>query len=140
MNGSTRPQPGPDHVTAPFWDAAARGELIVQRCLRCGAAQHYPRAMCRACAGRTAWEKCSGRGTVYTFSVVRQNRPPPFDALVPYVVAMIDLEEGARVMGNVTGCDPADVRIGMDVEVWFEPLGAGRALPQWRPVHQGRSS
>lgn len=131
---STRPIPGADHVTDPFWHAAADGRLLVQRCMNCGTAQHYPRAMCRECAGETQWELCSGHGTVYTFSIVRQNRTPPFDALVPYVVAMIDLEEGARMMGNVTDCDPDAVRIGMPVEVWFETLGAGRALPQWRPA------
>jgi hypothetical protein len=69
---------------------------------------------------------------VYTYSVVRQNRTPPFDALVPYVVAMIDLDEGARMMGNITDCDPDDVRIGLPVVVHFEALG-DVALPQWRP-------
>ena len=131
---SGRPVPGPDHVTAPFWDAAADGRLLVQRCTGCGAAQHYPRAMCRECAGETVWELCSGRGTVYTFSVVRQNSSPPFDALVPYVVAMIDIPEGARLMGNVTGCDAGAVRVGLEVEVWFEPIGDGVFLPQWRPL------
>jgi uncharacterized OB-fold protein len=131
---STRPKPGADHVTEPFWHAAAEGRLLVQRCINCGVAQHYPRAMCRECAGDTEWQVCSGRGTLYTFSIVRQNRTPPFDALVPYVVAMIDLEEGARMMGNVTDCDPDTVRIGMPVEVWFEHLGDEVALPQWRPA------
>ncbi len=131
---STRPVPGPDHVTAPFWDATRAGRLLVQRCTRCDVAQHYPRAMCRECAGDTEWVTCSGRGTVYTFSIVRQNRTPPFDALVPYVVAMIDLDEGARMMGNITGRDPDDVRIGMRVAVWFEPIGDDLALPQWMPA------
>ena len=137
MNG--RPRPGPDHVTAPFWDGTARGQLLVQRCTRCGGTQHYPRALCRDCAGAVEWIECSGRGTVHTFSIVRQNRTPPFDALVPYVVAMIDLDEGARMMGNVTYCDPDDVRIGMAVEVWFEPYeraddAPDLSLPQWRPA------
>jgi len=89
--------------------------------------------MCRECGGETTWEQCSGRGTVYTYSVVRQNRTPPFDALVPYVVAMIDLEEGARMMGNITDCDPDAVRIGLPVVVQFEALDNGLTLPQWRP-------
>jgi hypothetical protein len=137
---TSRPRPGPDHVSAPFWDATAEGRLTVQRCTTCGVAQHYPRAMCRACAGETVWEPCSGRGTVYTFSVVRQNSSPPFDGLVPYVVAMIDLPEGPRLMGNVTDCDVEAVRVGMPVEVWFEPIGDGIVLPQWRPVRSEAST
>ena len=129
-----RPLPGPDHVSAPYWDAAADGRLVVQRCLACGRSQFYPRAMCRHCAGETEWVDASGRGVVYSYSIVRQNRTPPFDAMSPYVVAMVDLAEGARMMGNVTGCDPDAVYVGMPVEVYMEAIGEGLSLPQWKPT------
>jgi uncharacterized OB-fold protein len=128
-----RPRPGPDHVTESFWSAAAHDQLLIQRCRECRRTQHYPRAMCRSCAGVVEWESASGNGTVYTFSVVRQNRSAPFDTLVPYVVAMVDLDEDARMMGNIVHCPPDAVHIGMAVTVCFEDLGDGLRLPQWRP-------
>lgn len=129
----TRPLPRPDPVSAPYWEAAARGELVVQECPECGHRQFYPRSVCTACAADPGWITCSGRGTVHTFTVIRQNHAQPFKDELPYVVAIVDLEEGPRMMGNVTGCDPDDVGIGMPVEVYFVPADGGVAVPFWRP-------
>ena len=75
----------------------------------------------------------SGNGTLHTFTVIRQNHAKPFKDELPYVVAIVELDEGPRMMGNLTGCDPDDVRIGTPVEVYFVPADEGVAVPFWRP-------
>ena len=81
----TRPIPRPDAVSAPYWEAAARGELLIQECTSCGHRQFYPRAVCTDCGGDVDWLTCSGRGTVHTFTVIRQNHAKPFKDELPYV-------------------------------------------------------
>ena len=130
----TRPLPAPDPVSTPYWEAAARGELLIQRCPACGNRQHYPRAVCTTCGETPEWEQASGRGTIYTFTVIRQNYARPFRDELPYVVAMVDLEEGPRLMGNVTGCEVDDVHIGMPVEMHTEVAAEGIGVPFWRPA------
>jgi len=126
--------PDPDDTQRPFYEAAARGELQYQRCADCGHAQFYPRAVCTACGASPGWATASGRGTVYTFTVVRQNFLPPFKDELPYVVAMVELEEGVRMMTNITGCPPEDVHIGLAVEAYAVECEEGLAVPFWRPV------
>ena len=129
-----RPLPAPDPVSTPYWEAAARGELLIQHCPACGSRQHYPRAVCKECGSTPEWEQASGRGTIYTYTVVRQSHARPFRDLLPYVVAMVELEEGPRMMGNVTGCDVDAVHIGMPVEVYTEVAAEGIGVPFWRPA------
>ena len=125
-----RPQPIVDPDAEPFWNAAKEGRLLVQRCGACGKAQLYGRASCTSCHSTdVAWEEASGRGTVHTFTVIRQHFARPFREMVPYVVALVDLDEGARLMSNVTGVDPEDVQIGMTVKVRFE-----EDLPMFEPA------
>lgn len=128
-----RPVPRVDAVSAPFWAAAARGELLVQECPSCGHRQFYPRAVCTACGADPVWLTCSGRGTVHTFTVIRQNHAQPFRDELPYVVAIVELEEGPSMMGNVTGCDVEDVHIGLPVEVYMVDADENVAIPMWRP-------
>jgi uncharacterized OB-fold protein len=129
-----RPLPEPDPISSVYWAAAAEGRLLIQRCTTCGRHQHYPRALCARCAGEPEWLTASGIGTVYTFTVVRQYGMPPFKAMVPYVVAMIELPEGPRIMGNVTDCDPDSVSIGMPVEMYALVADAEVGVPMWRPL------
>lgn len=129
-----RPLPAPDRTQRPFYEAAARGELRYQRCPACDHAQFYPRAACTACGGDPEWAIASGRGTVHTFTVVRQNFMAPFADELPYVVAMVELEEGVRMMTNVTDCAPEEVRIGLVVEAYAVECEDGLAVPFWRPV------
>jgi uncharacterized protein len=131
-NGVTRPLPLLEPETAPFWRALADGTLLIQRCERCGLGQFYPRPICMTCGGPVQWEATSGRGVVYTFTVVRQNGAAPFDQLVPYVLAMIDIEPGVRMLGNVIECDVDTVSIGQRVEVTFREEAPGAWLPFWR--------
>jgi len=128
-----RPLPRPDNVSKPFWEAASRGELLIQRCPS-GHRQFYPRAVCRVCGSDPEWERASGRGTVHTFTVIRQNHARPFRDELPYVVAMVELDEGVRMMGNITDCAIDQVRIGMPVEVHMVQAEPGVGVPFWRPV------
>jgi uncharacterized OB-fold protein len=87
-----------------------------------------------ACGADPGWEEVSGRGTVHTFTVIRQQGVPSFRDETPYVVAMIDLEEGPRMMGNLTGCPVDDVRIGMAVRAYALEAGPGIGIPMWEPA------
>ena len=121
--------------TRPFWDAAGEGRFLVKRCRACGAVHHYPRQFCPSCwSDDVAWVDASGRATLYTWSVVYANDLPPFPERLPYVAAVVDLEEGPRVMTNIVDCDPDSVRVGQAVELVFHDTGAGSALPRFRPA------
>jgi len=130
------PAPSP-HVTfetAPFWEAATDGRLVLPRCDECGTVIWYPRQLCPDCGSTTvSWFEASGRGTVYSFTVVRKGQGPYREA-APYVVAYVELEEGPRMMTNIVGCDPDAVRVDMPVRVTFAPTEKGTALPRFSPV------
>ena len=133
MSEWVKPLPQPDAVSAPYWAAAREGRLLVQECASCGNRQWYPRALCTRCGAEPGWLTCSGRGVVHTFTVIRQMGMPGFRDETPYVVAMIELEEGPRLMGNVLDVAVEDVRIGMAVEVVFVDSADDIGVPQWRP-------
>lgn len=120
---------------APFWEGCRRGELLYQVCRACGQRQVYPRAACGRClSADLAWLPASGQGTVYAFTVVHRAFDPAFHSAVPYVVALVELEEGVRLMTNITGCNPGDVQVGMPVRVDFQKASAEVTLPFFRPV------
>jgi hypothetical protein len=127
--------PTPDAETQPYWDAAREHRLLVKRCAACGKAHFYPRPFCPHCwSGDVEWVEASGRATLYTYSVVRRNDLPPFNERVPYVAAVVDLEEGPRMLTNVVDCDEADVRIGMALEVTFRDDADELSIPVFRPA------
>lgn len=132
-HAAERPLPQPDNTSAPYWAAAARGELLIQRCITCGQAQFYPRPLCVTCAGPVEWEEASGDATVHTFTIIRQNLAPPFGELRPYVVAIVELAEGPMAMTNITHVDPADVRIGLPVTAYAVRVRQDIGLPFWQP-------
>jgi uncharacterized OB-fold protein/acyl dehydratase len=128
--GPARPAIGPD--TRFFWDGARAGELRIQRCGECGALRHPPGPMCPRChAVARDHIRASGRGTVYSFVV--HHHPPVPGREAPFVVGLIELAEGVRMVGNVIGCPPAEVHIGMPVQVTFERIDDDLVLPQWTP-------
>lgn len=129
-----RPLPWPDALSRPFFEAAAAGRLVLQRCTVCGEAVFYPRPYCTLCAGELEWTEASGSGTVYTFTVIHQNLSGAFIERVPYVVAMIELAEGVRMMGNLVECPPQSLRIGMPVRACFVEAADGIGIPLWRPA------
>lgn len=138
MTGS-RVRPRPTALSEPFWAAARRRELALQRCGDCRCFTHPPRAHCGHC-GSTRWsfEPVSGRGTVETFSVVHRTYAPGFAGRVPYVIAWIALDEqpGLRMFGNVLDVDSDRVRIGMPVDVTFEEIEGFGPVPNFRPGRQ----
>jgi hypothetical protein len=107
---------------------------VVQRCESCGKHQLYGRALCKFCGGDVTWVDASGLGTVFSFTVIRQNYSRPFRDWIPYVVALVDLDEGPRVMTNIVGCDPDDVEIGMRVVARFEEVSDEAGIALFEPV------
>lgn len=130
----TRPVPTVQPETAPYWEAARAGRLLLPRCRTCGRAHHHPRPWCPHCWSQDlTWEEAAGTGEVVTFTVVHQPPSPAFET--PYVLAVIELDDGPRMMANVVDVDPSAVRIGLRVAVTFEPRGEV-ALPQFRPLEE----
>jgi len=128
------PIPHPDPDTAPFWAATLAGRLDLQRCDACHRVVAYPRARCPHChAASLTWTTMSGRGTVYASTIVYRAADASFAADVPYVVALVDLEEGARLMTRIVDCPPEAVRTGMAVAVRFESVSDDAALPLFAP-------
>lgn len=125
--------PRPTRETRPYWDACRKGELMVQRCKNCGTHQFYPRMMCTACdSDSVEWTRVSGRGQVRSYTVVRRPVSPAYAAETPYIVALIELEEGPTMMSNVVGCDPEAIAVGMPVEVQFEQWTDEITIPKFR--------
>ena len=129
-----KPVPVPDAVTTPFWEATKAGKLMVQRCIDCGNRFFYPRERDPVClSDNLEWVEVSGKGRIYSFIVVRQPGNPAFADDVPYIYAIVQLDEGPRMNGNVTGIPIEDVQIDMLVEVHFEERG-DQMIPQWKPA------
>ncbi|ANK81231.1 MAG: hypothetical protein TEF_10825 [Rhizobiales bacterium NRL2] len=131
---TTKPAPVPTVDSEGFWAACNEERLTVQRCGACGAAQFYPRNRCTACGSADlSLIDAAGTGTVFTFTVNHRAPTEAFAAEAPYVIALVDLDEGPRMMMNVIGCAPADVSIGMKVRIVFEDRGEMK-LPQATPA------
>jgi uncharacterized OB-fold protein len=124
----------PDERSAPFFEAAARGRLLLQRCTRC-AVWHFPvRRRCSACgATALAWAEASGRGTVHGHARTHRAPHPALRGRLPIALVLVDLEEGVRVRARLAAGAPA-VRVGTRVRVAFEPVGEGLAIPVFQPV------
>ena len=119
----------------PFWDAAREHRLLLQCCEDCGKVIHYPRIACPHCfSDRLGWQQASGRGTIYSYTVVQANAPSAFAADVPYVVAVIRLEEGVQMLSNIVGCDFDKLACDQAVEVVFERLDDEFTLPKFRTL------
>jgi uncharacterized OB-fold protein len=121
--------------TRPFWDAAREGRLLIRRCRECGRPHHYPRPFCPHCwSDNVEWAEASGRATLYTWSVVFVNDLPPFNERVPYVAAVVDLEEGVRLMTNLVDCEPEQLAIGMPLVAVYRALTDEVTAPVFRPA------
>jgi uncharacterized OB-fold protein len=125
---TSRPAPIRTEDNRFFWDAAAQGRLVAQRCSGCGRFHHPPRPMCPVCHSLD-YEivELSGTGQVYSYAVLHHPRSPRFT--YPLVAALVDLDEGIRMVTNLVGIEPADVRIGMPVRVAFERTADDGRLP-----------
>ena len=132
----TRLEPRPGDASGPYWDGTRDKRLVLQWCLDCEQPVHFPRVACPRCLGsRFDYREASGAATVH--AVVVEHRPPsPFDDDQPYVVAVVDLAEGARMVTNVVGCPPMDVQPGMAVRLTWEPMSDGRHFPLFEPFSE----
>jgi uncharacterized OB-fold protein len=127
--------PAPTPLTQPYWDAARSHQLVFQRCQRCGHAWHPPMPICPEChASDFTWQPAAGGGIVYTYTVVQHATHPSFADRVPYVVAVVELDEGPRIICNVLRCAPDAVRCGMRVSIDFEDVSQAVSLPQAIPA------
>lgn len=127
-----------DPDTGPFWAATKDHQLRYQVCNQCKGVVFYPRRHCTHCLSLDlAWKTSKGEGTVYTYSVIRQTRHPAFVEIAPYAIAWIDLDEGFRMLSNITGvADPTkDIKCGQRVRVeWLDQDGSDICIPVFRPV------
>ncbi len=135
MTEYSKPLPVPDLVTARFWEAAREHKLLLQRCGDCGVFQFFPQSHCRSCLSESLnWVEASGRGTIYSYTIIRRAPSAAFVQDIPYVVTLVELDEGVRMMSNVVGCVPEEVSVGMKVEVLFDHATDEIAIPKFRPA------
>jgi uncharacterized protein len=137
MTEYAKPLPQPDPVTKPFWESVKAHAMRVQRCGACGAFVFFPRALCPVCfSDALVWTPVSGRGVVHAFTIPHRHSSPAFQADLPYIVALVELEEGPRLMTNLVDVppDPAQVRVGMPVEVVYDDVTPDVTLPRFRPA------
>lgn len=130
---SDLPLPALTRDNLPFYEAAKRGELRFQRCAGCGTFRHYPRPACPQCLSRDyTWERSTGRGTVYTWTIVRGPTLPAFAGKVPYNVVDVLMDEGVHFVSEVLDCPPAEIHAGMPVEAVFLPVTDEVTLVKFR--------
>ncbi len=119
--------------TVPYWRAAAAGRLEIQYCRSCARHQFYPRRFCTQClSDQIEWVQASGRGRIYTFTVCHVAAHPAFEARVPYAMAMVELDEGVRMLAGIVEADLQRLAIGAPVQVCFERISDEVALPMFR--------
>lgn len=135
-----RPLPVATLETAPYWQAAHQGRLAIQYCRPCARHQFYPRRFCTAClSDQIEWIDAAGTGKVYTYTICHVAAHPAFGAKLPYAIAMIELDEGVRLLAGIADQDLAALSVGARVEVCFERISDDMTLPMFRlattPTH-----
>ena len=129
------PLPRPYQDTAEYWAAAREHRFVIQRCNSCGEHQFYPRGVCSHClSSELEWREASGNGTIYSYSVNHRAPHPRFADDLPFVLAIVELEEGPRMMTNIVVSDPDSVTIGMAVTVTFDDVTDQVTLPKFTPA------
>jgi len=135
MTAIEKPVPEIIPEMEPFFTAARERRLVVQRCTDCGTLRFPARPRCSACLGKNAeWVPVSGKGEIFSYVVMHQAMHPGFAAIAPYAVVVVQLAEGVRMLSGIVDVSPADVRIGMPVEVTFEARGSEVLVPVFRPA------
>jgi len=123
------PQPG----TKAFWEGCRQQQLLLQKCDQCGTHQFYPRIICSSCSARSLeWVESSGRGTVVSWTIVRHPVSEAYADDIPYVIALIKLQEGPTMMSQIIDCEPESVHCGMQVSVWFQDWTDDISMPMFR--------
>ncbi len=131
-SGKRFPQPSPE--TRHYWEACREHQLLIQQCKDCDHYQFYPRIICTSCMGQNLeWFQSAGKGEVLSYTIITRAVSEAYAADVPYVVALIKLEEGPTMMSNVVECNVEEVKIGMPVTVVFEDWSEEISIPKFRP-------
>ncbi len=127
--------PDPSPLGAPYWAGAAQDQLLIQRCGSCGHLFHPPLPICPSChSTEVVWQQASGRGKVFSYTIVHLAAHPDFADRVPYVAALIELEEGPRMVADILDVTPEEVQVDMPVRVKFVQVAEGAKLPQFVPA------
>jgi uncharacterized OB-fold protein len=132
-----KPLPKPSKWSQPFWDNTKKHKLTLKKCKDCGHIDHPPYLYCTNCSSdNSEWVEASGKGRLLAYAVNTYMVPFPFWDDMPYVVAMIELDEGVRMISNIVECNHNELKNGMDLEVVFDDVSAEFTLPKWRPVKE----
>ncbi len=137
MPDINRPKPLPviTEESRSFWEGCREGKLLLQYCDQCQRYQFYPRLYCMQCGSETLrWVEASGRGVIYSYTVIHQNKSPEFANDTPYNVAIVQLEEGPRMLSNIVDIALTDLRVDLPVIVVFDPVSDRISLPRFRPT------
>ncbi len=130
-----KPLPQPNADDKNFWDGCKEHQLRFQKCRSCGLVRWPPSIICPMCySNDTEWIVASGKGKVYTFAIYHQSYHQAFENELPYVTASVELEEGPRILTNIVGCSPDEVRCDMPVKVIWEDITEEFSLPKFKPV------
>lgn len=137
-NEIPRTMPAVTPETQPFWDAANKEDFMLVKCVDCGFYRNpvsITANICPGCGSRTPgeWIKASGKGKVHTYTVVHRTFDPAFEPLLPYIIVIVELDEGPRYLANMQECKPEDMKLDMPVEVVFEKINNQMMLPQFKP-------
>ena len=136
MPEGSRPKPLPvvTDESRPFWEGCRQGILRLQYCEQCHQHQFYPRLYCMHCgSAQISWVTASGRGVIYSYTVIHQNKAPEFVQDTPYNVAVVQLEEGVRMLSNIIGLQPHELHIDLPVKIVFERVNDTISLPRFAP-------
>lgn len=127
--------PAVSELTAPYWDAAREHRLVIQTCVACRALQHPPEPRCRHChSAELDWAPMTGQAVLYSFTVVHHSVHPVTASAVPYVIALVELLEGPRLVSNLRRCEPDKIAIGMQLGIIFEDITPEISLVQFAPL------
>lgn len=133
-----KPLPQPQPWSKPFWEAARQGQLVCKTCMDCGQVDHPPYLYCTHCGSHLSeWRKTRGLATLVAYAVNTYGVPVAFMEDLPYVLAIVQLPEGPRMISNIVECNPDDLSNGMALEVVFHEVASGVVLPKWRPASGG---
>ena len=135
MSEYKKPLPEPTTLTQPFWDGIRQHKLLVQKCASCGKLRHTPKPLCSDCLSQEyTWIPLSGQGQVYSYTVMHRAPASSFEGELPYVVALVELKEGVRMISNLVRCTPQQVRVGMPVHVVYEDVTDQASLFKFAPA------
>jgi uncharacterized protein len=134
---SAKPLPEIVDLTRPFWTAAKEGRFVMQKCSKCGTVNFHPKPWCIECGCRDLpWTEMKSEGTVYSYTISRMvaMNYKGWEAELPVLFCLIDIDDGARMYAQVTDCTPEDIHIGMRVSVYLEDISEEAGIPKFRPI------